>query len=59
MSTWSDYKCGGLSDIEYNNECIRENMRERAYLSRQEVSEYYTDDPDDPYWEKEEEGEEE
>ena len=36
-----------------------ENMRERAYLSRQEVLEYYTDDPDDPYWEEEEEGEEE
>lgn len=55
MSAWSDYKCGGLSDIAYNNECVRENMRERTYLARRD-SEYYTDDPDDPYWE---EGEEE
>lgn len=29
MSMYSDYKVGALSDVEFHNLCVEENMRER------------------------------
>ena len=43
MSFYSDYKVGALSDVEYHNLCVEENMRERYY----EDTLYDTDDQDD------------
>ena len=34
MSMYSDYKVGALSDVEFHNLCVEENMRERYYEER-------------------------
>ena len=52
MSIFSDHNCGALSDNEFRFECNRMNAEDRYYESREAADEYYTDDPDDEYWEE-------
>ena len=47
MSAWSDWKCGAINDNEYKFAMMREC-----------ADNYYTDDPDDPYWDNSENEEE-
>lgn len=32
MSIYSDYKVGAMSEVEFHNACVTENMKDRAYL---------------------------
>ena len=32
MSIYSDYKCGAMTETEFHNACVTENMKERAYF---------------------------
>jgi len=49
MSAWSDWKCGALSDEEYQNECARENRMERIYdmMDDAECDESWEDDEEE------------
>lgn len=32
MSIYSDYKVGAMSEVEFHNACVTENLKDRAYL---------------------------
>ena len=50
MSIFSDYECGAMTDVEFNNACVEMNARERW-----EEEHYRDTDPEDEEEDEEDE----
>ena len=48
MSMYSDYKVGAMNELEFHNECVKENRRDR-YEYEHEFDDESDEDEEDSY----------